>query len=82
LVHQIDLSFAILRWQPKLQKGALFTEHYGDRVEYHYSEREDVGLFWSNDPSLTIGQMVNEMGLEHEAELFSRYQQAHPSISP
>lgn len=81
LVHQIDLSYAILRWQPTLQKGALFTKHYGDRGGYHYSEREDMGIFWSNDPNLTIGQMVNKLGLEHETELFSRYQQAHPSLS-
>jgi hypothetical protein len=75
LVHQIDLSYAILRWQPKLQQGALFTKHYGDHVGYHYSEREDMGFFWSNDPNLTIGQMVRELDMEHETELFNRYHQ-------
>jgi predicted amidohydrolase len=75
LVHQIDLSYAILRWQPALQHGELFARHYGDRVGHHYSQREDVGLFWSNDPGKSIGQMVREREMEHETELFRRYQQ-------
>jgi predicted amidohydrolase len=79
LVHQIDLSWAILRWQPKLRNGALFTEKYGDRAGYHYSEREDVGFFWSNDPELSIGEMVRQLDMEHETELFDRNQQGLPS---
>ena len=30
---------------------------------YVYSPREDVGVFWSNDPKKSIGDMVRELGL-------------------
>ena len=73
LVHQIDLSYAVLGWQPKLQQGELLTQHYGDRVGYHYSPREDRGLFWSNDPNTPIGIMIQELNLEHRTEAFERY---------
>jgi hypothetical protein len=33
-------------------------------VGFHYSEAEDRGLFWSNDPQMPIGRMVRDMGLE------------------
>lgn len=64
LVRQLDLSYLILPWQPPLRNGAAMRERYGDRVGYHYSEAEDRGLFWSNDPQTPIGQMVREMDLE------------------
>lgn len=80
LVHQIDLSYAVLPWQPRLQQGQLLTDHYGDRVGYHYSPREDRGLFWSNDSQTPIGQMVREHNLEHRAELFCRYQRGPQPI--
>jgi predicted amidohydrolase len=64
LVQQIDLSAMILGWQPPLRNGAAMREKYGDRVGFHYSEAEDRGLFWSNDPHMPIGRMVREMGLE------------------
>lgn len=76
LVHQLDLSYAVLPWQPTLQQGQLFTKHYGDSAGYHYSSREDRGLFWSNDPHLSIGNMVQALGLEHRSELFARYQRS------
>jgi hypothetical protein len=64
LVRQIDLSYQILGWQPPLRNGAALREKYGDRVGFHYSEAEDRGLFWSNDPQMPIGRMVRDMGLE------------------
>jgi predicted amidohydrolase len=64
LVQQLDLSYAILGWQPTLRNGEALRAKYGDRVGYHYSEAEDRGLFWSNDPSTPIGQMVRELDLE------------------
>lgn len=73
LVHQIDLSYAVLPWQPTLQQGQLLTKHYGNRVGYHYSLREDRGLFWSNDPTLSIGHMIQELNLEHRTQLFERH---------
>lgn len=72
LVHQIDLSYVILHWQPPLRNGAIFTETYGDRAGFHYSEREDSGLFWSNDPDMPIAQMVRELDLETGSELLER----------
>lgn len=63
LVEEIDLSYAILPWSGKLQKGAALRKMYGDRVGFHYYEDEDRGIFWSNDPKVTIGQMARSLGL-------------------
>ena len=63
LLHELDLSYAKLLWSPSLEDGQTFTKKYGDRVGFRYSSREDSGLFWSNDPKLPIGEMVNELGL-------------------
>jgi predicted amidohydrolase len=64
LVHEIDLSHAILGWSSFLKEGNALKEKYGDRVGYHYDREEDMGLFWSNDPGLTIGAMVRSIGGE------------------
>jgi predicted amidohydrolase len=72
LIQQIDLNYMILPWQPALRNGAAMREKYGVRVGYHYSEAEDRGLFWSNDPRTSIGQMVLEMGLEAMDETIER----------
>jgi hypothetical protein len=36
-------------------------EKYGERVGFHYDRREDMGLFWSNDPATTISAMVRSI---------------------
>ena len=64
LVHEIDLSYSVLGWSSHLRDGNAFREKYGDRAGYHYEPREDLGLFWSNVPSTTIGEMVRTLGLE------------------
>ncbi len=64
LVHEIDLSFAVLGWSGFLQNGEALRSRFGDRVGFHYSVREDVGLFWSNDPSTSIAQMVRALNGE------------------
>lgn len=64
LVHEIDLSYAILGWSGFLRNGEALRERYGDRVGFHYDPREDMGLFWSNDPETTIGAMVRSIGGE------------------
>jgi predicted amidohydrolase len=64
LVHQLDLSYALLGWSARLRDGKAFSDKYGERVSYHYEPREDLGMFWSNDPSSTIGAMVQALGLE------------------
>jgi predicted amidohydrolase len=64
LVHQLDLSYAVLGWSAPLDNGKALTRKYAGRVGYHYEPREDLGLFWSNDPATTIGAMIRSLGLE------------------
>jgi predicted amidohydrolase len=63
LVDEIDLSYAILPWSPQLQQGEALKKKYGDRVGFRYYADEDCGLFWSNDSSFTIGQMMRSIGV-------------------
>jgi predicted amidohydrolase len=70
LVEQLDLSYAILPWSSKLRHGDALREKYGDKVGFHYYKDEDRGIFWSNDPRITIGEMIRSLGLsEQDAEL-------------
>ncbi len=70
LVHELDLSYALLPWNSKLRNGEALRKAYGDKVGFHYYEDEDCGIFWSNDPQTTIGQMVRSIGvLELEEEM-------------
>ena len=62
MVCEIDLSYALLGWSEKLENGKGMTKVYGDKVGYAFSVREDGGVFWSNDPSKTIGEMCREFG--------------------
>jgi hypothetical protein len=63
LVEELDLSYAILPWSPELRNGAVLLEKYGSKVGFHYYEEEDAGIFWSNDPNMTIGRMIRSVGL-------------------
>ena len=67
LVLEIDLSYLILPWSSRLRNGAAFREALGDRVGYRYSESEDRGLFWSNDPGRSIGEMARSLDLVETA---------------
>jgi predicted amidohydrolase len=70
LVHELDLSYALLPWSSKLQNGEAFRKAYGDKVGFHYYEDEDCGIFWSNDPKVAIGEMARSIGvLELEEEM-------------
>ena len=80
LVQQIDLSSMILPWQPELRNGKALQEKYGDKVGCHYSEAEDRGLFWANDPRTPIGRMVREMGLEVLDETIERNRKLQDAI--
>jgi hypothetical protein len=64
LVRQLDLSYALLGWSARLQSGKALAEKYGERVGFHYEPREDLGMFWSNDPQCSIGSMIQAEGLE------------------
>jgi hypothetical protein len=63
LVHEIDVSSMVLPWSERLRDGLGFTERFGDRVGFHYDPVEDIGLFWSNDPEVSIGEMAREIGV-------------------
>lgn len=63
LVHEIDLSYAILHWESALEEGEALRRKYGERVGFNYYHSEDNGLFWSNDPKMTIGQMIGSLNL-------------------
>ncbi len=76
LVEQIDLDYEILAWQPALKNGAAFDERFGARAGYRYSEAEDCGIFWSNDPRVPILDMVRSLGLETKAEEVERCRKA------
>ncbi len=71
-VEQIDLDYAILGWQPTLRNGKAFDERFGTRAGYRYSEVEDCGIFWSNDPAMPIAEMVHALNLEMRAEELER----------
>jgi predicted amidohydrolase len=64
LVHEVDLSHVVLGWSPALRDGAALREKYGDRVGFHYDGREDIGLFWSNDPTTSIDAMIRSIGVD------------------
>ncbi|HTL68856.1 MAG TPA: carbon-nitrogen hydrolase family protein [Lacunisphaera sp.] len=68
VVQQIDLAYAILHWSEGLHNGQALTQRYGDKVGYLYSDREDTGVFWSNDPRTSIGEMIRSLGLREMAE--------------
>jgi predicted amidohydrolase len=74
LVQEIDLSYALLPWSKELRNGEALREKYGDKVGFRYYEDEDRGIFWSNDPSVTIGQMVRSIGVAEEEDEFLRIQ--------
>jgi predicted amidohydrolase len=72
LVEQIDLSYTILPWSPGLQEGKALQARYGERVGFRYYPDEDCGLFWSNDPNLSIGAMSRALGLAEAEEELAR----------
>jgi predicted amidohydrolase len=72
LVQELDLSYAILSWSAKLQQGAALRKRYGDRVGFRYYNQEDMGIFWSNDPQVPIGSMIQEIGLLDDREELER----------
>ncbi len=72
LVHQIDLSYAITGWQNGLNGGESLKRKFGDRVGFTYYHGEDAGIFWSNDPATSIGQMFKAFGYPEPADSTER----------
>jgi predicted amidohydrolase len=62
LVHQVDLSYALSGWQEGLDGGEALRRKFGDRVGFAYYQGEDAGIFWSNDPKTSIGEMFRGFG--------------------
>ena len=63
LVHEVDLSYEILHWDQDLDEGAAVSRRFGDKVGFDYYKDQDIGIFWSNDPTRTIGQMMGTFGV-------------------
>ncbi len=72
LVHQIDLSYALTGWEAGLNGGESLKSKYGDRVGFTYYQGEDAGIFWSNDPTTSIGQMFKTFGYREPADSVER----------
>ena len=71
-MHELDLSYAILPWQPKLQKGEALRKKYGDKVGFRYYEDEDCGIFWSNDPQIPVAEMARSIGVLEAEPMLER----------
>ena len=63
LVHEIDLSFALLHWEAVLEDGEALRRKFGTKVGFHYYRPEDSGIFWSNNPAMSIGEMIRSLSL-------------------
>lgn len=70
LVHQIDLSYAIAGWDPGWDDGVALKRRFGDRVGFAYYFGEDCGIYWSNDPRTSIGQLMRPLGYPEPADDF------------
>ncbi|HMD83728.1 MAG TPA: carbon-nitrogen hydrolase family protein [Terriglobia bacterium] len=75
LVQELDLSYAILPWSSTLENGEALKKAFGDKVGYRYYEDEDRGVFWSNDPHMTIRHMLQSLGLIEEQEELQRVEE-------
>ena len=77
LVHELDLSYAILPWSSKLRHGKALEEKFGARIGYRYYEEEDCGLFWSNDPAMPVRRMIQSLGLLEAEDELARVRQSY-----
>jgi predicted amidohydrolase len=77
LVHELDLSYAILPWSSKLRNGKALQDKYGEKIGFRYYEDEDCGIFWSNDPSTPVRQMVQSLGLLEAEDQLTRVRESY-----
>ncbi len=77
LAQEIDLSYAILPRSMNLDNGKPFTKTFGDKVGFRYYEDERRGIFWSNNPHVTIHQMAEslhqlaeQVQMQHDREIY------------
>jgi predicted amidohydrolase len=72
LVHQIDLSYAIAGWDPGWDDGETLKRKFGDRVGFTYYFGEDCGIYWSNDPTASIGQLMKPFGFPEPGDDYEK----------
>jgi predicted amidohydrolase len=77
LVHEIDLSYAFLPYSRELQGGELFRKTFGDKAGFHYYDDEDRGIFWSNDPKMTVREMIASLHLTEEQDDLRRAREVY-----
>lgn len=82
VVQEIDLAYAMLHWSETLHEGKALTDRFGARVGGTYSTREDTGVFWSNDPQVSIGSMIRELGLKEMHEMVDKMENARLKAGP
>lgn len=64
LLTEIDLSYAICHWSSQLQGGKALYDKFGEKaVGGIYDPGEDNGIFWSNRPDKTIGEMITAVNV-------------------
>jgi predicted amidohydrolase len=72
LVQEIDLSYAIIDWSRTLAHGEAFTKSFGDKAGFRYYDDDDRGIFWSNDPQMTVRQMLTSLNEVEESNYMQR----------
>ena len=77
LVHEIDLSYALLPWSSALRHGKALEEKFGGKIGFRYYEDEDLGIFWSNDARTPIRQMIQSLGLLEAHEELARARETY-----
>jgi len=77
LVHELDLSYAILPWSSKLRNGKALQDKYGEKIGFRYYEDEDCGIFWSNDPKMPVKKMVQSLGILEVDEQLARVRESY-----
>ena len=72
MVHEIDLSYALLHWEATLEEGEAFRRKFGDKVGFHYYHDQDTGIFWSNDRAMPSARMMASLGLAETDDSLER----------
>jgi hypothetical protein len=68
LVHQIDLSYEVAGWDPGWDNGDALRKKFGNRVGFTYYFGEDCGIYWSNDPKVSIGDLMRDYGFPEPSD--------------
>jgi len=80
LVHEIDLSYAVAGWEAGWDGGETLKRTFGDKVGFNYYFGEDCGIYWSNDPKTSIGQMMRTFGYPEPTDDIERARLLQDSV--